>query len=75
MRKRFNPILVDEKQSYGQSISTNNEVMFSTSTQEEIYVDFTDESFIDSELSTCKIESVLDDNGTIIKRAILPKNK
>lgn len=75
VRKRFNPILVDEKQSYGQSISTNNEVMFSTSTQEEIYVDFTDESFIDSELSTCKIESVLDDNGTIIKRAILPKKQ
>ena len=59
-RKRFSPIAVDSENSYGYKISSNNDVVFDTSTDKEIVVDFSDLSLIDIAKTTCAIESIVD---------------
>lgn len=71
-RKRFSPIPVDTSNSYGYKISTNNDVVFDTSTSKEIEIDFTDLSLIDLAKTNCVIESILN-NGQIITQAKVPK--
>lgn len=71
-RKRFSPIAVDKLQSYGYKISSNNEVVFDSSTTKEIEIDFSDLSYIDDAKKTCVIESIVE-NGETIQQAKIPK--
>ena len=71
-RKRFSPIPVDTSQSYGYKISSNNDVVFDSSTSKEIEIDFSDLSYIDDAKKTCVIESILVD-GEIINQAKIPR--
>lgn len=73
-RKRFSPVPVDSLNSYGYKISTNNDVVFDSSTSKEIEIDFTDLSLIDLSKtdSDCVIESILD-HGEIITQAKIRK--
>lgn len=71
VRKRFNPIPVDENISFGYFETTDNNVIFDSSTLKTVNIDFTDESLIDTEMSTAVIESFVD-NGSIIKQAVIP---
>ena len=78
VRKRFNPVLVDDNNSWGYQVnSTNNNestyVSFSTSTDEDLpLINFDDFSMIDEEKSNCGFESYLDD-GAIKRKAVVPK--
>lgn len=71
-RKRFSPIPVDTANSYGYKISTNNDVVFDSSSDKEIEIDFTDLSLIDLSKTDCVIESILN-NGEIVTQAKVPK--
>lgn len=71
-RKRFSPIPVDKLQSYGYKVSSNNDVVFDSSTSKEIEIDFSDLSLIDDAKKTCVIESILVD-GEIINQAKIPR--
>ena len=71
-RKRFSPISVDSSQSYGYKISSNNEVVFDSSSAKEIEIDFSDLSYIDDAKKTCVIESIVE-NGETINQAKVPK--
>ena len=70
IRKRFSPILVDEANSYGYQIN-NDTVSFSKSTNEEIRIDFSDFSLIDTYASTVVFETYYS-NGAYHKRAVVP---
>lgn len=72
VRKRFTPIPVDEANSFGYKITTDNTVVFDTATSKEIQVDFTDDSLIDISKTTCCIESILQD-GEMIHQAKVPQ--
>lgn len=72
VRKRFTPIPVDEANSFGYKITTDNTVVFDTATSKEIQVDFTDDSLIDTSKTTCCIESILQD-GEMIHQAKVPQ--
>ena len=69
-RKRFSPIPVDSSNSYGYKISTNNDVVFDSSSNKVIEIDFTDKSLIDLSKTDCVIESILDQNEIITQAKI-----
>ena len=70
VRKRFNPVLVDESQSWGHQINSNNLVNFSGNIRREIRIDFNDLSLIDDK-SDCAFESQVGVNNAIRKIACL----
>ena len=72
VRKRFTPIPVDEANSFGYKVTTDNTVVFDTATSKEIQVDFTDTSLLDLSKTTCSIESFVQDDE-IIKQAKVPQ--
>lgn len=71
IRKRFTPIPVDESVSYGYLETTENKIIFDTSTQKTVIIDFSDESLIDTDMSTAVISSFVD-NDIIIHQAEIP---
>ena len=71
VRKRFNPIPVDRDVSYSFLETTDNNVIFDTSSQSTVSIDFSDMSVIDSDMSTAVIESY-EDNGVIVHQAVVP---
>ena len=73
VRKRFNPIPIDPTVSYGFMETTDNEVVFDTSTDKSRTIDFSDDSMIDRDMSTAVIEHYVDtDTGTIVDEVVLP---
>ena len=79
VRKRFNPILVDDEKSYGHQINNlDGTVGFNSDTEVMIPIDFTDESLLDMDISDCVIESYPTVSNGIVsihKRAVLPKEE
>lgn len=71
VRKRFNPIPIDPKVSYGFMETSENEIIFDTNTNKSVTIDFSDDSMIDYDMSSAVIEHYLD-NGTIVDQAVLP---
>ena len=71
-RKRFSPIPVDSANSYGYKVSSNNNVLFDSSTSKEVDIDFNDLSLIDLSKTTCVIESFVQ-NGEVINQAKVPQ--
>lgn len=61
VRKRFTPVNVDESQSWGYTINSNNQVTFSSATEDTVYVDFTDDNLIDHDKSDAVIEQYVID--------------
>lgn len=55
VRKTWSPVHVDAEQSWGYQVNNDNTVSFNSSLHEDVFVDFTDLSFIDSENTTCEI--------------------
>ena len=72
IRKRFTPIPVDENNSYGYKVTTDNDVIFDTATSKEIDIDFEDTSLIDLSKTTCIIEAI-QNNDKIIHQAKIPQ--
>ena len=71
VRKRFNPIPIDPKVSYGFMETTEHEIIFDTDTNKSKTIDFTDDSMVDYDKSSAVIAHFVDD-GTIIDQAVLP---
>lgn len=71
VRKRFNPIPIDPKVSYGFMETTEHEIIFDTNTNKSKTIDFSDDSMIDRDKSTAVIAHYSDD-GTIVNEAVLP---
>ena len=71
VRKRFNPIPVDPKVSYGYMETTEHEIIFDTDTNKSRTIDFSDDTYIDRDQSTAVIDHYVDD-GTIVNQAVLP---
>ncbi len=71
IRKRFTPIPVDESNSYGYKVTTDNDVVFDTATSKEINIDFEDTSLIDITKTDCIIEGIEQD-GEILHQVKLP---
>ena len=71
VRKRFNPIPIDAKVSYGFMETTEHEIIFDTDTNKSKTIDFTDDSMVDYDKSSAVIAHFVDD-GTIIDQAVLP---
>ena len=81
VRKRFSPILLDETQSWGCMIQKGNRndkniVCFNTKDTDEILIDFTDFSLIDTDKSDCIFETIPEKTNGVItgskKRAAVP---
>lgn len=71
-RRRFNPPLVDDSQSYGYTLGSDNNVYFSSTLNHLISIDFQDLSMVDENKSNCDFESYMDSNGDSHHRAIVP---
>ena len=71
VRKRFNPIPIDPKVSYGFMETTEHEIIFDTDTNKSKTIDFTDDSMVDYDKSSAVIAHFVD-NGTIVDQAVLP---
>ena len=71
VRKRFNPIPIDPKVSYGFMETTEHEIIFDTDTNKSKTIDFTDDSMVDYDKSSAVIAHFVDD-GTIVDQAVLP---
>lgn len=71
VRKRFNPIPIDPKVSYGFMETTEHEIIFDTDTNKSKTIDFTDDSMVDYDKSSAVIAHYVD-NGTIVDQAVLP---
>ena len=71
VRKRFNPIPIDPKVSYGFMETTEHEIIFDTDTNKSRTIDFTDDSMVDYDKSSAVIAHFVD-NGTIVNQAVLP---
>ena len=71
VRKRFNPIPVDEKVSYGYRETTENTIIFDTDRHKSTTIEFSDDNVIDRDMSSAVIDHY-NDNGTIVHQAILP---
>ena len=71
VRKRFNPIPINPKVSYGFMETTEHEIIFDTDTNKSKTIDFTDDSMVDDDKSSAVIAHFVDD-GTIIDQAVLP---
>lgn len=73
VRKRFNPVPVDDKVSYGFMETSENEIIFDTDTNKSRTIDFSDDTMIDREKSSAVIQHYVDDmTGTIVDQAVLP---
>ena len=73
VRKRFNPIPIDPKVSYGFMETTDNTIIFDTDTNKSVTIDFNDDSLIDRDKSSAVIAHYVDtDTGTIVDQAVLP---
>lgn len=73
VRKRFNPIPIDPKVSYGFMETTSNEIIFDTDTNKSVTIDFSDDSLVDRDKSSAVIAHYVDsDTGTIVDQAVLP---
>lgn len=72
VRKRFSPILVDDNQSWGYQLNSNNEVTFSSVTTKNIVVDFNDMELVDVGNSDCSFETYVDQGGAVNHRAVVP---
>ena len=59
IRKRFTPVPVDTNKSYGYKITTDNNVVFDTGTNKEVFMDFDDTTLIDTNKTTAVIEGLL----------------
>ncbi|MDO5849325.1 MAG: hypothetical protein Q4P18_07305 [Methanobrevibacter sp.] len=66
IRKRFNPCLVDDANSFGYQKGTSENVVFSNRNVSNTYVDFSNLALIDSFMTTANIHSRLDDGQTVI---------
>lgn len=73
-RKRLNPLPVDASLSYGVTIPNDNDKQsrLNNSTSQNIYIDFSDLTEIDTSASTCSIESLILNTETV-QRATIPK--
>ena len=72
VRKRFSPLPIDEKLSYGYTETSKDKyVIFDTVADKTFTVDFSDDSLIDYDKSSAVIEHFVD-NGNIIHQAVLP---
>lgn len=71
VRKRFNPIPINPKVSYGFIETTEHEIIFDTDTNKSKTIDFTDDSMVDYDKSSAVIAHFVD-NGTIVDQAVLP---
>ena len=65
VRKTFSPILVDDAQSWGYQINSNNQVTFSSETKKVVFVDFNDAKLIDEDKTTAEIEEYVADEQEI----------
>ena len=65
VRKTFSPILVDDAQSWGYQINSNNQVTFSSKTKKVVFVDFTKPDLIDEDKTTAEIEEYVADEQEI----------
>ena len=73
VRKRFDITKsIDESRSYGYQLNSNSTVTFSDKDKKVIPIDFFDESLIDADVSDCVIESTLNNNNEVVRRAVLP---
>ena len=72
IRKRFTPVPVDTNKSYGYKITTDNNVVFDTGTNKEVFMDFDDTTLIDTNKTTAVIEGLLD-NDKIIHQVKIPQ--
>lgn len=72
IRKRFTPVPVDSNKSYGYKITTDNNVVFDTGTNKEVFMDFDDTTLIDTNKTTAVIEGLLD-NDKIIHQVKIPQ--
>ena len=77
VRKRFNPVLVDESQSYGfmmggEDDSGDINICFSNILSHLIDIDFSDLSWVDENKSTCGFESYYED-GVAYSKIVLPR--
>lgn len=72
VRKRFNPIPIDDSKSYGFMETTDNNVIFDTQTSKSVTIDFSDDNQINREMSTAVIEHFVDE-GNIIHQAVVPQ--
>lgn len=72
IRKRFTPVPVDTNKSYGYKITTDNNVVFDSGTNKEVFLDFDDTSLIDINKTTAVIEGLID-NGKIIHQVKIPQ--
>lgn len=65
VRKTFSPILVDDAQSWGYQVNSNNQVTFSSETKKVVFVDFTNSKLIDEDKTTAEIEEYVVDEQEI----------
>lgn len=62
IRKPFNPVVVDSENSWGyEQSSIDGAVSFSTKTEDVVFVDFSDMSLIDSDLSDVDFKTYIDE--------------
>lgn len=74
IRKRFNPVLLDDGNSFGCVLNQDGEVTFSDEREKEIPVNFNDLDLFDLDKSDCEFEAYLD--GDVSKfRACVPLNE
>lgn len=72
IRKRFKPVLVDDKSSYGYTVNPDNTVSFSELLNYTFLIDFSDFSRIDLERSDCDFKNFVDGLDVQHKCATIP---
>ncbi|WP_407422041.1 hypothetical protein [Methanobrevibacter sp.] len=75
IRKRWQPILVDDQNSYGYTVNPNKTVTFSELLSDNVTIDFSDFSMIDVERSDCDFKIFKDGNNVQHKCATIPMVK
>lgn len=71
VRKRYAPILLDELNSWGCTVSGKN-VIFNNNAPEPILIDFNDMKYVDEVNSDCAFETVPNNDGTNTRKAVVP---
>lgn len=75
IRKRWNPILVDDNNSYGHQVNPDGTVTFSEKVSGIISIDFTDMSYVDKNKSDVVFKNYVDGNGVTHRSATIPKQR
>ena len=71
VRKRYAPILLDELNSWGCTIS-GDKVIFNNNSPSPIIIDFEDMEYVDEVNSDCAFETAIHNDNTVHKRACVP---